>query len=123
VFLHRQKERCIDPTEFESANYGDCRELAAAVARELGVGVLCVAVLPRGTLGWCRLVVGAGKKLTVCVCTDHGGAVGTRLVSTGEDVDRVAVQCARQAGMAGGRECRPRHAAVHFPHAAKEAGD
>jgi hypothetical protein len=50
--------------------HGHCRELAAAVARELGVDMLRVAVLPRGTL--------CARALSHAICAEYELTSGVR---------------------------------------------
>ncbi|OSS51340.1 hypothetical protein B5807_03641, partial [Epicoccum nigrum] len=81
-------------------HHGRRRKLATSFARELGVALLCLAVLP----------------------SYHSCAMAHRLVPSRQDVNRVAMECTRQDWMGSYGVYRTDNLAVHLLYTAEGTG-
>ena len=64
-------------------------------------------------------MIRAGYELMCGVCVGYGSAVGARVLSAGQNIDRIAVQCSGQGGMGHWRDHGASYPVVHLLHAAK----
>jgi hypothetical protein len=58
-----------------------------------------------------------------CVCAGYGGAMGARVLSAGQNVDRVKIQYPRESGLGHWRDHGASYPAVYLLHTAQGAGE